>query len=395
MKIAILFSRDTIPNRCFLESILRGFQELGIEASGWLSHPCGEELLRLCEEFQPDVLFEMNRSRSEIPELPKQILHICWIVDTDGRKLTRFRDSEILYFFQWHWMRDHDGIGSLLCKWLPPGYDPNSYFPRETTCSYDLSFVGHYSHPWTERELNRTIPATEPGRPPLVFKDVAKRLIESFNGLNHDGWTLDDYITHSLRIVTELGGDPAKLDLTIQYDLSNRVYVRMERRRYMLDAAVALTPRRSLRLYGSSGLGAHQAYAPFYRGFLETPSAMAETYRSSRINLHEGVGLHFRGLDAMACGRVLFFMYSPYDKGPSGIDVIFREGEHFVMFDPTNLEEKVNWLLERPHRMQEIGQAAADAVLQEHTWRHRAEQIVADVLQVRELQSRGAGQKLF
>ncbi|MBF0423955.1 MAG: glycosyltransferase family 1 protein [Magnetococcales bacterium] len=384
MKIAVLFASDTVPNRCFMDAVLHGFQALGVEARGWLSQLRGEALLRLCDDFQPDLLFEMNRSRSEIPELPSQILHLCWIVDTDGRKLTRFRDSEILYFFQHHWMRDHDGRGSRLRAWLPPGYDPGRYFPEERPYAVDLSFVGHLSHPWTEAELNRVIPPVDAGRPPVLFKDVANQVVASLDATNQDSWTLDDYIEHALRTVAEAGGDPSILDLAVQYDLSNRIYARMVRRQRMLDAAVALTPGRSLRLYGTSGLGAHAAYAPFYGGFLTTPTSMAEVYRSSRVNLHEGVGLHFRSLDAMACGGVIFFMDSPYDRGPGAMEVIFRENEHFVMFDPANLGEKVAWLLEHPRRMREIGQAAATAVLQGHTWRHRAEQILADVARIKQ-----------
>jgi len=41
----------------------------------------------------------MNRSRSELPELPGSIIHISWIVDLLGRDIDDIQESEIIYFF--------------------------------------------------------------------------------------------------------------------------------------------------------------------------------------------------------------------------------------------------------------------------------------------------------
>lgn len=62
----------------------------------------------------------------------------------------------------------------------------------------------------------------------------------------------------------------------------------------------------------------------------------------------------------------------------TGIDTLFREGEHYIAYDDTmeDLHQKIDDLLKDPERMKGITDKAKAHVLDRHTYAHRALQIV-------------------
>ena len=62
-------------------ALKRAFNELDIEVSGWTSLPSEKELEVFIDQFKPDAIFEMNRSRRQVPSLPRKVKHISWMVD--------------------------------------------------------------------------------------------------------------------------------------------------------------------------------------------------------------------------------------------------------------------------------------------------------------------------
>lgn len=138
----------------------------------------------------------------------------------------------------------------------------------------------------------------------------------------------------------------------------------------------------SIELYGP-GWDAHPAYQPFHKGIIEDQERLLDVYIRSRINLANnthGLGLHSRTLECMAVEGFIFMHESPHDDKAGGMLTAFEPGVHYGVFTPENLQdEALGWLKNEKARKQ-IGVQAAVAIREHHTWRHRAKQIVDDLL---------------
>ena len=126
-RAAIFFQKYTPFNRDLISAMKRGLEAHGTEVFCGLEYPDESSMIGFCRNFRPDVIFEMNRTRNEVPYLPKEIKHIAWIVDTNGRENSYFSGSDIIYFIGANWLRANSS-GSALTEWLPPGVCGESYY---------------------------------------------------------------------------------------------------------------------------------------------------------------------------------------------------------------------------------------------------------------------------
>jgi hypothetical protein len=374
IKIALFFPQNFFYIRLFF-SIKTALEDHGFEVIGgteWLS---GEALLEFCRRYQPDIILEMNRTRNEIPELPKHILHIAWIVDNRGKKISSFSGSELIYLFWSNWLKDCQSSSSRLVDWLPPGFDPELYFPETRKFLSDISFVGHISFPWTSEEKKRIL--FESPESIITFDDALQHLQHKLQQTDLTGYNEDDYVGMALSFLPAQARAQIFLDPCVQYDLGCRAILRMAFRQKVLDLAVASDT--SIRFFGPGGWNLWPKYQPFYQSVLTEPADVRAIYQSSRINLHEGVGVHFRTLDCMASGGLLFFMASPDDALAGGIQSYFTSGKHYVEFDENNFLEKVAFYLAHPEERKQICEQACEEVMRKHTWKHRIQKIVDDI----------------
>jgi hypothetical protein len=110
---------------------------------------------------------------------------------------------------------------------------------------------------------------------------------------------------------------------------------------------------------------------------------MRDVYARSRINLHEGAGVHFRSMDIMSTGGLLFFRESPEDHLPGGMNSLFEPDVHYVPFTIDNLPHRIAELLADPERAARIRRNAAAEIARAHTWECRARDILRDVQSVK------------
>ncbi|MBD9362044.1 glycosyltransferase family protein [Methylomonas fluvii] len=356
-------------------SIKKALESHGFQVIGWPGLLAGNELIEFCKRGRPDIVFEMNRTRSDIPEFPKDIIHIAWIVDNQGRKINTFSGSDIIYLFWQNWMKDCQASATKIMDWFPPGVDKDIYYPESLDFISDVSFVGHLSFPWTSRELKRVIYKSSDFV--VTFADALRHLEDGVLKVDLTGFNEDDYIAVALSFLPESHRRQINLDNCVQYDLGCRAVLRMMFRRKLLDMAAACDV--SLRFYGPGGWGKWDKYRPYYQTTLTDPDDIRRVYGSSRINLHEGVGVHFRTLDCMASGGLLFYLAGPDDKITGGIRTVFTPGIHYVEVQEANFSEKVAFYLAHPEERLEICDKASLEVLQKHTWNHRVQKLVDDL----------------
>jgi hypothetical protein len=372
-RIAIMMPRDTAFYRQLAAQMGRGFQQAGWTVVTGHALLTGSDLARFFEAFRPDVLFEMNRPRREIPELPRHVRHVAWIVDTNGRSNDYFSGSEITYYWGANWLAGRsDSLGGF-AAWLPPGTCPEDYSHGVSGQIRDFAYVGHMPRPWTMEEKDRVVAH---GRRHVRFGDLLDELGRQLHSTDLSGFSNDDYLAMAESVIVSLGGEEIELDEPLRYDMGCRV-VRQHTRHTL--ASLALASSSSVALYGSEGWLEWSEFKAFYQGFLTQADQLREVYQGSRINLHDGVGIHFRSMDCMGAGGLLFYLGSPDDDSFGGMHTFFEPERHFIRVDEESFADKARFYLGRPDLRRKISDNASQRVHAEHSWRHRALTVTKDL----------------
>ncbi len=378
-KIGIFFPARTSFYVSLLEGITKGLRSFDVEVFGDCSLYQEEQFTSFCKEFKPDVVFEMNRTRCQAPFIPKKIIHIAWIVDTNGQPSNVFQESEIIYFFGVNWMHAHDNTSCSLTDVLSPGVCPEHYYPEKRPVQCDFSLVGHIPRPWNANELARPVANKEGSS--LYFEHLVTALQKHLHQIDTIGFTNDHYLQLTEDIASKMGYalDTLELDTTLRYDLGCRS-IREFYRHQLID--LILAHQYNIRLYGPENWQQWEKYAPFYHGLLHGPDKMRTVYQTSRINLHEGVGLHFRTFDCLASGGVLFFMQGYDDDKHGGIQSTFEPFRHFVPFNKNTFYSVAERYLHDNRKCSDMSQIASEETLTNHSWRCRWEKIFFDIKQL-------------
>lgn len=378
-KAAIFLPGQTPFYASLLSGMMKGLQMHGVTVVGDLRHYAEAELLEFCEDYRPNFIFEMNRPRSEIPFLPHEVLHIDWVVDTNGRPINYFQESNITYFFAANWLAFYQSQKGLCVDWLPPGVDPEAYFPQKRPAVCDFSFIGHMPRPWSPQESQRGV-GKDNGRI-VTFGELTCLMQQHLSSLAQINYHNDFYIdlADSLLKAAHPGCIVDGWDEVLRYDIGCRT-LREFNRRNLID--LVLSDFEDLQLYGPENWRLWPRYRHHYQRFLATSQEMREVYQSSTINLHEGVGLHFRVLDCIASGGLLFALSNPYDREYGGIETCLEPGRHFIPFSRENFRMMAKRYLANDTERQLITESGALYVKQEHSWYRRWEKILHDIHQV-------------
>ena len=171
----------------------------------------------------------------------------------------------------------------------------------------------------------------------------------------------------------------AQPEIDWHIDQYAREYPRLLDRRCLVQSV--LTVSDSIELYGD-GWQKHPEFRPYHKGFIGVQSKLYDVYRRTRLNLANnthGLGLHSRTLECMAVGGFIFTHASPNDQKPGGIETSFEPGAHYGVYTPETFPDDARYWLSNESARIEAGAKAAEIVRQKHLWRHRAEQILADL----------------
>lgn len=369
--VSIFMPRNTVWYQEVIRQIAKGFSAFGVEVSCHCGLLDEEEMSHWVKKYNPQVIFEMNRPGGDIPFLPKHIVHICWIVDFYGRPIADFHGSEITYLFGPKWLEKfpHDGF----FRWFGPGACTESYYPGNGSFVYEASFVGHIPKPWSDEELSRNISDADEG---LSFGDVLPVLEQSLRKHGTEFKAHEDFYSLLYSLVKEKFNVDIKLDHVLKYDFSERL-IRLLNRKQLVDKIIEVS---DLALFGPKNWQEWPEYKPFYKKFLETCNEMKAVYNSSMINLHEnGNGMHFRVMDCMASGGLIFVPKSEYDEREGGIKNFFKPDEHYVEFDLDDLQDKYMFYLRDTRQAEKLRHAAVEEIKRNHTWTHRVNSVFDDL----------------
>ncbi len=368
--ISIFLPRVNDFYRGLLAQMRRGFEAAGVRTSGALTHLGAEAMRDWCGAHRPDAIFEMNRPRRDAEFVPRHIKHVCWVVDFNGRPLSHFEGSEVTYLFSDAWPEHYPHAG--LHRWFGPGACDRDYAFVPHRGEVDASFVGHMPNPWSPAELARDLTGVGACSFGALLPTLEARVRDQYDRLHAS----EDFMALAEAACVERCGHTLMADGALRYDLTCRL-IRHINRCDLTDAV--LDAGATVALFGPDNWTRWPRYAPHYRGWLAGAAAMRRVYATSRVNLHEGTGIHFRQMDAMCSGGLLCFRETPNDGAEGGIARLFTPNVHYVPFSLDNLGPRLHEVLGDPTRAQTMRAAAAEAIRSGHTWRHRAQTVLADL----------------
>jgi len=354
-----------------------GFRQLGVEVLTAWPHPNALVLENILDSFKPDFVFEINRSRNQIPECEEKFVHICWMQDIQslGKRLdVDFGGSDLSYFLLPPGATGYGGVLDDSVRYLMPGCNPEIFFAKAEPPIFDFSFVGQMFAPLSEELRGRTITVggLDCGTVGALAEYLKQQGVSLYGRRSAAGTEeLLRFLRHRNPEAELSMVSPAILNFCDEY------FPRLQDRRRMLDTVLTVSSR-----VGFFGTGPWEMWPEFSRhfgGYINRPSKLALVYRRTRVNLHNAaVGVHPRVFDCMASGGAILVNKSPYDGTPHGLDWYFEAGRHYIEYDIDTLAETAANALSDEARRRRLGAAAAAAVRAGHTWRDRAAQIIED-----------------
>jgi len=369
----------TSPTGVFYERILndfsQGFQEAGIN-SYWCTYNSGDRLnfYKKANEISPNLILEIDSVIENKNILSRNIKHAAWIQDYrfNGTSLINgFGESDFIYFIinpiVW------DINLSKLKNWsvLYPGTRNQNYYNEEVIHEeIDLSFVGFIPNPVNMNHLlycsntNRSIPLHK------FLSDFDLRdITQSFYSRSRIYKSINDackkYNLISLK----------EEDLHLIDEILPRTYERK------FVAENLLNSSNSVELYGPPQWLEWEIFKKYYKGYAQNFDELKKIYRKTRVNIHNGgLAMHYRVLECMGVGGFILINKTQLDDKDFGIFDYFKSGEHFVHYDRESLKNVITKFLDNEQERCRIRHNAFVEVQANHTWKHRAEQVIKDLM---------------
>ena len=369
-----LFCQDFRTNIQYLLGLQKGFRQLGIECFAMWNLPSAESLTTFVDNWQPDAILELNRTRNHIRGFRERIPHLAWL-EADQVLGVAINEgdggSDIVYFMMEPALLGYEYEAGDF-KWLFPGADESIFHPGvDAPFVFDLSCAGHIPAPLGTDSLKRDLVLR--GVAAGTLEDLALGFIASGIRCCRDGASaiqgfLIDYGRRFLADITLLDY-PLEARRLVQDTLP-----RLSDRRFVAEQMLAASTRSAF--FGYHGWTAWRHLAPFYKGSLDRQNELAKAYRASRISVHNSfLAMHSRTMEVMACGRPILVNHGPTDRD---ITRFFTPGEDFLFYDLETLADTARGALADHAELARIGRNAAAKIRDGHTWRHRAEQISHD-----------------
>jgi len=350
-------------------SIKRGFEENDCEIKGEPYLLNEEDLAQEISSFSPDFVLEINRTKSEIKNFPKNIIHISWIFDLWNRNPQDLY-SDIIYTFGHDWLQTFPKSCAKYIACLPPATDESIFKSLNMEKLFDFSFFGHIPKPWNTQELSRVV--GHKNDRPIYFKDIIEDVESGLLSKYNPFLAIDNQFSfksfqkkHQFEFVPDLTH-------SLQYDITTRVFRQKNRLNFL---NIIKETSSDISIYGTNW-ELYDDFSSFYKGYIDSPDDVNKAIQESKIMLHDNHNLHFRILDAMANGTPVT-VTTPRESG----DVLELYGLikdiHYLEVD---IFEKNYFQIPSNQILNHISTNAMKLVKGKHLWRHRAETILNDIV---------------
>lgn len=377
MKRIALFGHPDLYYMNLLNGLKHAFEALGVETFVGYSCLDGATLEAFGDQFQPDAIFEIDRFRDQFEPFAGQRPHITWFIN-HGRHCYRINkndaDSDIIYAGLELTQIGFPAESAAKARPFFSAIDPDHFSPATAQPRYDVSLIA-YPNPPFNAAVRDTMLSINPEQTLHTggLIDAYIKEIVSHGTMNYEyqrEFLLRHLELNAIRTIREniLSRLIFLIDVTVT-DTFNSCQ--------LADSLLSATQQ--VALYGSPHWLQWPRYSAHYRGSPTTHRQSAEAYRSARFAVNgERSPVNSRLVEAMACGIPVLVPHMPGDTSPFSVETHFVPGEHYIPADLDHLDDMVANALADPDHGRVIGANAARHVLENHTWRHRAQQIMAD-----------------
>lgn len=406
LKIMAFTSRYTSFLQYGTRDWLQGFEALGCQVSlviepydFYRSTP--DFYLRRMYEFLPDIIIQIDSIRDLY--IPENLPHYTWIQDDLGRLVNPNLPSLTNYDFISLLGKGWLGLFSQRAFYkshplsvLPLGFNPSFYYPlNQSLKDIDVLYVSHLidpeltlqpyrelriPHKKTQEELDWL---AQGGDESLHFSTMIRicqwidlasmdELLPIFDDIDARQSLLSTLIPDMDHQMKSLLSEPNGYRARIGNDILSQLKIRPMRQ--LANAEI------SFEVYGN-----HWHYFPEFKPYAKGAATNGEALNALQnrakicLNNSAQISFHMRALEIMASGAFMLSRSIPKQHDIMSICELFNEGTEVVMFNEHNFIDVVNYYLEQPDLRERIAKAALVKLQTEHSYEHRAKQVLNEV----------------
>lgn len=371
------------PDYFLIPEVSRAFQQLGHEVQVILfdkRQDQGEEVLQRIfnrvADFSPDLVFTINHLGFDREGLLMEALNrlrlpsVSWYVDSPAIILNLYGGpkSDLSYIFVWDptYVPEVKALGFTKVFTLPLATDPDAFSPRPAAdlgrWRTRVAFVGNSMISSVAKKLERLPSSPE-------FRALFQQLLEAFQA--------QPYRRLDLLLEEEgLAGHPLirQMNLSERTDLEAGI-IWAATRDYRLRCVRQLAPFGPT-IYGDSGwqelVAAPFRLHPEVSYFHDLPALYgATTINFNATSLQMKAAVNQRVFDVPAAGGFLLT-----DFKEQLAEVLEPGKESACYHHPEEIPDLVRFYLDHPEARRQIIERARARVLQEHTYRHRIQEML-------------------
>lgn len=378
LRVLFITCRYTTVLQYTIADLSEAFEKIGCETRTIIEFDDTErinnhEVARQIACFRPDLIVQIDSLRPHFSWVDPRIPYVGWLQD----RLPRLFEPEVvaqlgdrdLALAMWPELADQcRKAGYPEVELLSVAVNADRYSTRADTpepsrsaeeSPLDVAFVSNVKEP--------SIPG--------LLDAIAEYCREHGYGWGDPSHyaALLEWLERTVDLRVPAG---ARSDFQFQlYVEFERYLQRIEVVRWAIDAGLRIG------LYGA-GWEQSKEFAPYARGWVKPGAELRDLYRDAlchlQINLDTNV--HTRVFECLASGGVVIARSHPTDRRPGGLAEHLEIGREVLTFaDQDEFVAVVERLREQPAWRREVARHGRERVLREHTYEHRAREILRAV----------------
>jgi len=355
-----------------------GFQKFGIEVVTAWPHPTGQFYESIVENFCPDAVLEINRSKDQIPNRKHDVCHVTILHESQVDQFLFHEtngSSELYYSIMQPSLFGYPKELDKRAKPFIAGADLHiAERVQRRKKKFDLGLIEEVPHPKiiSKQFLLSSLVPKQPRYG--TFKDLILFLkIDEYSILRSSD------IKKSVRKYFKQKGN-ISVGSTFLNKIVSFCTMFAHSLHRMRMASLMIKTRRNTAFWGASLWKTWKQFAPYYQGEISSAQSLYDAILSTHINVHRtGINLHSRITDAMTVGVSNAIMHNDSDSGPFGIEQFFEPDVDFIRFDFDNFSDKIREYLKYPKRIDEISQHASQKIRTQYTWKNICHRMLNDI----------------
>lgn len=366
-RILFITSIFTTVLQYAVRDLAEAFRDLGHETLVLCEKDAGESMdsLKVARgvlAFKPDLMFCIDHLRAEMSgSVPPQIPFLCWIQDlmphlTDPALIRTLGPLDLNYCYTgWREFLLAQGYGHM--EPLSFAVNTSQFFPMPELGEPDdqVAFITHLHPVQASKKL------------PGLFDWLDACHPVPFQGLDA---MIPQIVEESRRHFD------VPLDEAENRELFSTVALYLRRQHRILFVDLLTAAGIDCALYGE-GWDEIDRFRPMSRGVVANGRPLAEVYQRHKVVLHLGINLHFRVMEALACGGFVIILQHPEDMALGGVQQVLDVGRDIMLFtSEAEMVALVRKAFTDKHWRRQVADRGRGRVLSSCSYRERAKFIL-------------------